>query len=52
MDAACFGPEVLQGFGALNGTPVYDIKPRCAGFAPRGAVSEPDRSQAPMRDYW
>jgi tRNA-Thr(GGU) m(6)t(6)A37 methyltransferase TsaA len=42
----------VEGLDALDGTPVLDIKPHFTGFAPRGAVSEPDWSQALMRDYW
>ena len=42
----------LRGLDAVDGTPVLDIKPHMAGFAPRTQVREPDWALEIMRDYW
>ena len=47
------GSKVLvQGLDAIDGTPVLDIKPLLTGFAPRGAVREPDWAREIMTEYW
>jgi tRNA (Thr-GGU) A37 N-methylase len=43
--------EVL-GLDAIDGTPVLDIKPVLAGFAPRGEVREPPWAHEIMQRYW
>lgn len=43
--------EVL-GLDAVDGTPVLDIKPYMAGFAPRGPVREPGWATELMQGYW
>jgi tRNA-Thr(GGU) m(6)t(6)A37 methyltransferase TsaA len=42
----------VAGLDAIDGTPVLDLKPWMAGFAPRGAVREPGWADALMRGYW
>lgn len=42
----------VEGLDAIDGTPVLDIKPYMTGFAPRGAVSEPDWARELMAGYW
>ncbi|MBI3505870.1 MAG: SAM-dependent methyltransferase [Proteobacteria bacterium] len=42
----------LSGLDAIDGTPVVDIKPWMAGFAPRGEVREPDWAGEIMAEYW
>jgi tRNA-Thr(GGU) m(6)t(6)A37 methyltransferase TsaA len=42
----------VEGLDAIDGTPVLDIKPVMAGFAPRGAVREPDWAREIMAGYW
>ncbi len=42
----------VEGLDAIDGTPVLDIKPFMTGFAPRGAVTEPDWAREIMADYW
>lgn len=42
----------VQGLDAINGTPVLDIKPYMARFAPRGEVREPDWTDELMAGYW
>lgn len=42
----------LAGLDAVDGTPVFDIKPYLAGFAPRGAVREPAWATEIMAEYW
>jgi tRNA (Thr-GGU) A37 N-methylase len=42
----------VEGLDAIDGTPVLDVKPYLTGFAPRGAVREPDWATALMADYW
>jgi tRNA-Thr(GGU) m(6)t(6)A37 methyltransferase TsaA len=42
----------VRGLDAVDGTPVLDIKPVMSGFAPRGAVREPDWAREIMAPYW
>jgi tRNA (Thr-GGU) A37 N-methylase len=42
----------VEGLDAIDGTPVLDIKPYLTGFAPRGAVREPEWAGEIMREYW
>jgi tRNA-Thr(GGU) m(6)t(6)A37 methyltransferase TsaA len=42
----------VEGLDAIDGTPVLDIKPVMSGFAPRGAVREPDWAREIMAGYW
>jgi tRNA (Thr-GGU) A37 N-methylase len=42
----------VEGLDAVDGTPVLDVKPWMAGFAPRGAVDEPAWSAELMAGYW
>jgi tRNA-Thr(GGU) m(6)t(6)A37 methyltransferase TsaA len=42
----------VNGLDAIDGSPVLDIKPHMAEFAPRGRVSQPAWSHDLMRDYW
>ncbi|MBI1245473.1 MAG: tRNA (N6-threonylcarbamoyladenosine(37)-N6)-methyltransferase TrmO [Alphaproteobacteria bacterium] len=42
----------LAGLDAIDGTPVLDIKPYMAGFAPRGAHREPAWAVEIMAEYW
>lgn len=42
----------VEGFDAIDGTPVLDIKPYLSGFAPRGAIREPDWAKEIMKEYW
>ena len=42
----------VEGLDAIDGTPVLDIKPYMAGFAPRGEVREPAWAREIMADYW
>lgn len=42
----------VQGLDAIDGTPVIDIKPVMSGFAPRGAIQEPEWSRELMAGYW
>jgi tRNA (adenine37-N6)-methyltransferase len=43
---------VVRGLDAIDGTPVIDVKPYMAEFAPRGEVRQPAWSHELMRDYW
>lgn len=43
---------VVRGLDAIDGTPVLDVKPYLAEFAPRGEVRQPTWSHELMRDYW
>ncbi|MGH9018517.1 MAG: SAM-dependent methyltransferase [Acidimicrobiales bacterium] len=43
---------VVRGLDAIDGTPVLDIKPVMAGFAPRGVVRQPPWSHELMAGYW
>ncbi len=42
----------VEGLDAVDGTPILDIKPVWSGYAPRGAVVEPDWAKALMARYW
>ena len=42
----------VEGLDAIDGTPVLDIKPYLSGFAPRGAIKEPQWSKEIMAEYW
>jgi hypothetical protein len=42
----------VRGLDAIDGTPVVDLKPFMAEFAPRGTVRQPEWSHELMRDYW
>jgi tRNA (adenine37-N6)-methyltransferase len=42
----------VAGLDAVDGTPVLDVKPHMAGFAPRGEVREPAWAQELMAGYW
>jgi tRNA (adenine37-N6)-methyltransferase len=42
----------VRGLDAVDGTPVLDIKPYMAEFAPRGEVRQPAWSTELMRHYW
>ena len=42
----------VSGLDAIAGTPILDIKPYMKGFAPRGAITEPEWASDLMRDYW
>lgn len=47
------GPTLtVSGLDAIDGTPVLDIKPYMAEFAPRGELRQPAWSHELMRDYW
>ena len=47
------GPVLtVRGLDALDGTPVFDIKPYMTGFAPRATVREPAWAQEIMARYW
>ena len=42
----------VRGLDAIDGTPVLDIKPYIAGFAPRGTIREPAWIKELMANYW
>jgi tRNA (adenine37-N6)-methyltransferase len=42
----------LEGLDAVEGTPVLDIKPWVAEFAPRGAIFQPAWITELMKSYW
>jgi len=42
----------VEGLDAIDGTPVLDIKPYIAGFAPKGAVQQPAWAGELMINYW
>lgn len=42
----------VQGLDAIDGTPVLDVKPYMAEFAPRGEVRQPAWSHQLMANYW
>ena len=42
----------VRGLDAIDGTPVLDLKPVMAGFAPRGEHREPEWAREIMKDYW
>jgi tRNA (adenine37-N6)-methyltransferase len=43
---------VVEGFDAIDGTPVLDIKPHMREFGPRGPVSQPSWATELMSKYW
>ena len=42
----------VRGLDAIDGTPVLDVKPYMAEFAPRGPVTQPSWSHELMADYY
>lgn len=46
------GVVQVRGLDAIDGTPVLDLKPYYAEYAPRGDVLQPAWSSELMRDYW
>jgi tRNA-Thr(GGU) m(6)t(6)A37 methyltransferase TsaA len=42
----------VSGLDAVDGTPVLDIKPVLAEFAPRGELRQPDWARELMTGYW
>lgn len=42
----------VRGLDAVDGTPVLDLKPYMAEFAPRGRVRQPGWSRELMQNYW
>ena len=42
----------VQGLDAIDGSPVFDLKPYMTEFAPRGPVRQPRWSRELMRGYW
>ncbi|MBC7693347.1 MAG: SAM-dependent methyltransferase [Methylotenera sp.] len=42
----------VEGLDAVDGTPVLDIKPWVAEFAPRGEVFQPKWMTEHMQGYW
>ena len=42
----------VRGLDAVDGTPVLDIKPFMAEFAPRGPLSQPEWSHELMQNYY
>ena len=42
----------VQGLDAIDGTPVLDLKPYMAEFAPRGDTHQPAWSTELMAGYW
>ncbi len=42
----------VRALDAIDGTPVLDIKPHIAEFAPQGPIRQPDWSRELMRDYY
>ena len=43
---------VVEGLDAIDGTPVLDIKPWVAEFAPRGTAHQPTWVSEMMHGYW
>jgi tRNA-Thr(GGU) m(6)t(6)A37 methyltransferase TsaA len=43
---------IVEGLDAVDGTPVLDIKPWVAEFAPRGATHQPSWITELMHGYW
>lgn len=43
---------IVEGLDAVDGTPVLDIKPWVAEFAPRGAAHQPTWVSELMHGYW
>lgn len=46
------GVVTVRGLDAIDGTPVLDVKPFMAEFAPRSPIRQPAWSHELMRDYW
>jgi len=46
------GSIEVAGLDAVDGSPVIDVKPYMVGFAPRGAVREPEWASELMANYW
>ncbi|HUA11254.1 MAG TPA: tRNA (N6-threonylcarbamoyladenosine(37)-N6)-methyltransferase TrmO [Solirubrobacteraceae bacterium] len=46
------GTLTVRGLDAVDGTPVLDIKPYVAEFAPRGEVRQPAWSHELLSRYW
>lgn len=42
----------VQGLDAIDGSPVLDVKPYVAQFAPRGEIHQPAWMDELMREYW
>jgi tRNA (adenine37-N6)-methyltransferase len=42
----------VRGLDAIDGTPVLDLKPYIAEFAPRTATHQPEWATALMAEYW
>jgi tRNA-Thr(GGU) m(6)t(6)A37 methyltransferase TsaA len=42
----------VRGLDAIDGTPVLDLKPYIAEFAPRGPTRQPAWATALMAEYW
>jgi tRNA (Thr-GGU) A37 N-methylase len=42
----------VRGLDAVDGSPVLDVKPYMAEFAPRGPVRQPAWSSELMQGYW
>jgi tRNA (adenine37-N6)-methyltransferase len=42
----------VRGLDAIDGSPVLDLKPYFAEFAPRGAMRQPDWATELMSGYW
>jgi tRNA-Thr(GGU) m(6)t(6)A37 methyltransferase TsaA len=42
----------VRGLDAIDGTPVLDLKPYMAEFAPRGAIRQPAWTHELMAGYW
>jgi tRNA (adenine37-N6)-methyltransferase len=42
----------VRGLDAIEGTPVLDVKPYFAEFAPRGDVRQPEWTRELMSEYW
>jgi tRNA (adenine37-N6)-methyltransferase len=42
----------VRGLDAVDGTPVLDLKPYIAEFAPREATRQPEWAAALMAEYW
>jgi tRNA (Thr-GGU) A37 N-methylase len=42
----------VRGLDAVDGTPVFDVKPHMSGFDPRGPVREPAWATELMDGYW
>ena len=42
----------VRGLDAIDGTPVLDVKPYLAEFAPRGQIRQPQWSHELMANYW